>query len=375
MEPFKISVPSPAIDDLNQRLAQTRWPDQIPGTDWQLGTELEYLKKLCNYWQQQYDWRKQETLLNKFHQFKTEVNGFGLHFIHEKGKGSKNIPLLLIHGWPDSFYRFKKLIPLLTLPNENGIAFDVIVPSIPGFGYSDRPGKVGVNRQKIAELFHLLVTRHLKYESYCVQGGDWGGSIGQQMALLFKANIKAIHLSSIPSPIIFSTPPDQLNAEEINSYTRNKQWQQTEGTFTLLQSTKPQTLGYELNDSPAGLAGWYIEKFKNWSDNMGNIEERISKDDLLTNLSIYWFTQTAASAERLYWEGGREEPIHLGQRVEVPTYFALFPKDILQMPEHFARRYFNVAGWQQMTAGGHFAALEVPELMDAAIRQALIKYS
>lgn len=369
MEKFIINIPAPAIEDMKLRLGQTRWPFEIPGSGWRYGTDLTYLKALCDYWKDTYDWRRQEEALNKFHHHKTRVEGFGLHYIYEKGKGKKNLPLLLIHGWPDSFYRFIKLIPLLTKPDANGIAFDVIVPSIPGFGFSDRPNRPGMDRVKIAALFHSLMTGALGYPKFFVQGGDWGGSIAQQLGLDFNDSIKAIHLSSIPSPIIFSTDPALFNNEELKYYQENKKWQQTEGTFTLLQSTKPQTLAYELNDSPSGLAGWYIEKFRNWSDSNGNPEERFTKDELLTNLCIYWFTQTAGSAERLYYEGIRQAPIKPGQMVMVPTYISVFPKDLLQMPESFARRFFNVQRWHKMDAGGHFAAWEVPQLLAGEIRQ------
>jgi len=374
MQPFKISISSQNIVDLNLRLDQTRWPDEIINSGWEYGTNLSSIKSLCQYWQHSFSWLKQESMLNQFHHYKTEIDELGLHFIHEKGRGKRNLPIMLIHGWPDSFYRFVKLIPILTAPDENGLAFDVIVPSIPGFGFSDRPVKAGMDREKIADLFSKLMTQKLGYKKYFVQGGDWGGSITQEMGLKFGDSITSIHLSSIPSPIIFSSNPDELTTEEKKSYDSNKQWQQTEGTFTLLQSTKPQTLSYELNDSPSGLAGWYLEKFKNWSDN----ERRpgsITKDDLLTNLSIYWFTQTAGSAERLYYEGAIEKPVMSGQVVQVPTHIAIFPNDILQMPESFARRYFNVKDWQPMAAGGHFAALEVPDLMAASIRQSFAGYA
>lgn len=375
MEPFKIVIPKFDIADLKQRLAETRWPGEIPGSAWQFGTDLNYLKELCTYWQQGFDWGKQENFLNQFHHFKTNFDSQNLHFIYEKGRGTKNLPLLLIHGWPDSFYRFVKIIPLLTEPDADGFAFDVIAPSIPGFGFSDKPNRPGTNRKKIAALFHRLMTEELHYKQFFIQGGDWGGSLAQQMGLSFGNAIRAIHLSSIPSPIIFSTDSEQLNPEEKAHYNTNKKWQQSEGTFTLLQTTKPQTLAYELDDSPSGLAGWYIEKFKNWSDNSGNIEERFSKDELLTNLSIYWFTQTAGSAERLYYEGFKEAPVKMGQKVEVPTYFALFPKDILQMPESFASKFFNVRQWHRMKAGGHFAAFEVPGLLAADVRKAITAHA
>lgn len=375
MQPFTIKIPTADINDLQLRLSQTHWPAEIPGSGWQYGTDLAYLKELYAYWQNKFDWSAQENVLNSFHHYKTDIDGSGLHFIYEKGKGTRNLPLLLIHGWPDSFYRFIKIIKLLAQPDKNSLAFDVVVPSIPGFGFSDRPSQPGMNRQKIACIFKKLMTEELGYSKFFVQGGDWGGSLSQQMGLEFEAHITAIHLSSIPSPIIFSSDPALLNDVEKQAYDRNKQWQQTEGTFTLLQSTKPQTLSYELNDSPSGLAGWYIEKFRNWTDNNGNVEERFSKDELLTNLSIYWFTQTAGSAERLYYEGIKEPPIKPGQKVKVPTYIAVFPKDILQMPESFAQKFFNVKQWQMMPSGGHFAAFEVPEALAKNVREAFSRYA
>lgn len=371
MENFKIAVPATAIIELKKRLIETRWPDEVEDSGWEYGANLGYMKELCRYWQQGFDWLKQENALNQLHHFRTDVDGVGIHFIHEKGKGSKSWPLLLIHGWPDSFYRFFKLIPLLTKPDENGFAFDVIVPSIPGFGFSDRPNNKGMNTQEVAKLFAKLLTEQLGYQKFAIHGGDWGSSITEQLALNFADNVSGIHLTDIPYTHIFTVKAKDLSDEEKKYIEAGQKWQTTEGGYAILQATKPQTLAYALNDSPAGLAAWIVEKFNTWSDNGGDIGNSFSKDELLTNISIYWFTQTAGSSMRIYYENMHKPANPPANKVTVPTSVSIFPKDLIPTPENYGRRFFNIQNWHIMDKGGHFAALEVPELLAKEIWSSL----
>ena len=363
MKSFKIEIAPGQIEDLKLRLFNTRWPDEITGSGWAYGTNLSYLKHLCHYWNSDFCWPTQELLLNQLEHFKTEGEDINLHFIYQKGKGKKNLPLLLIHGWPDSFYRFIKLIPLLIEPDANGVAFDVIIPSIPGFGFSDIPKEKGIGPIKIATLFNKLMTETLGYDAFFIHGGDWGASIATQMAVQENEKIKGLHLTNIPPDLFFSANFAELGEDEKAYLQTTGKWQKTEGAYVAMQSSKPQTIAYGLNDSPSGLAGWIIEKFNSWSDNHGNIEHCFSKDELLINLSIYWFTRTAGSAARIYYETMHQPPIDGMIRINTPTYFAIFPEDCIQIPEAFGRRLFNIKSWKKMDKGGHFAALETPDLL------------
>jgi pimeloyl-ACP methyl ester carboxylesterase len=273
----------------------------------------------------------------------------------------------LIHGWPDSFYRFIKLIPLLTEPGANGVAFDVIIPSIPGFGFSDLPKEGGIGPEKIAYMLNKLMKEKLGYNSWFVHGGDWGASIATHMARENK-NIQGLHLTNIPPDFFFAANFAEFGEDE-NAYLQTfGKWQKTEGAYVAIQSSKPQTIAYGLNDSPSGLAGWIIEKFNSWSDNNGNIENCFSKDELLINLSIYWFTQTAGSAARIYYETVHQRATEKTIKIDTPTYFAIFPKDCIQIPEAFGKRMFNIKRWKNMPKGGHFPALETPDLLAKDIR-------
>lgn len=384
-KPFTINIQQPVIDDLQKRLAATRWTSETENEKWQQGTNKSYLKKLCAYWQNNFDWKKQEAYLNSFHHYKTTIDDVGLHFIYEKGEGKNNFPLLLMHGFPDSFIRFHKLIPLLTKADENDFSFDVIVPSIPGYGFSDIPKEEGMNPKKIAGLFTAFMTKELGYEKFAAHGGDWGSSISEQLAFHHSKHVSCIHLTEIPYHHIFTIAEKDLSKNEKKYLETGKKWQMTEGGYAIMQSTKPQTLGYGLNDSPAGLAAWIIEKFYRWSDNDGNLENAFTKDELLTNLSIYWFTQTINSAVRLYYETMKvmmneqynplvkHNPFNK-TKTEVPTAFAIFPKDLIPAPKEFAERFFNVQQWNKMKKGGHFAALEEPEALAGDIRKFVMKF-
>lgn len=376
---FKIDIAPEILSDLRQRLKNTRWSYQIPGTNWNAGTDLEYLRELVNYWQDAYDWRKQEAALNQFAHFKTEVDGAGIHFIHERGKGPNPFPILLTHGYPDSFYRFAKIIPMLTDPASFGgnaeDAFDVVVPDLPGYGFSDNPAKVGSVFQ-VNDIWARLMTEKLGYKKFGAHGGDWGSTVTEQLARSHADSVVAIHLTDVPFGHVLQRPDDPSPAEK-KFFQRSDEWMKKEGAYALIQSTKPQSLAQGLNDSPSGLAAWIVEKFRAWSDCDGTVESRFTKDELLTNIMIYWVTQTIgpsfltyydfANASALAWM--KEGMKKLVGSSKVPAAFAIFPKDISDPPREWAERFFSVQRWTEMPRGGHFAAMEEPGLLAQDLRE------
>jgi pimeloyl-ACP methyl ester carboxylesterase len=370
--PFAIAIPQAALDDLRDRLNRTRWPDEITGAGWSYGTNLSYLRELVEYWRTRFDWRSQEAMLNRFAQFRAEIDGIGIHFIHERGHGPAPLPLLLTHGWPDSFIRMQKIIPLLTDPARHGgdpaDAFEVIVPSMPGYGFSDRPTEPGITPDRIADLFAELMTPTLGYPRFAAHGGDWGSSVTEHLAYRHAASLVGIHLTDVPYGHLFTISPEKLSEEERAYLEAGRRWQMEEGAYALIQGTRPQTLAYGLSDSPTGLAGWLVEKFRAWSDCAGDVERRFTKDELLTHITLYWLTGTINSANRLYYETQHHRPSYGAERTEVPTGVALFPKDLVSAPRAFGERFFNVRRWTTMPRGGHFAAWEEPELLAADLR-------
>lgn len=371
-QPFDVNVPQETLDDLRERLARTRWPGEVSGAGWDYGTNLAYIKELVNYWQDGFDWREQECAINKFSHFRADIDGFGLHFIHERGKGPNSLPILLTHGWPDSFFRMHKIIPLLTDPASHGgnaeDAFDVVAPSLPGYGFSDRPTEKGMNEQRIAGLFAKLMTEPLGYERFAAHGGDVGSGVTEMLARAHAALLAGIHLTDVPYWHLFAVMPDDLSEAEREYLEAGKRWQMEEGAYAMLQATKPQTLAYGLNDSPAGLAAWIVEKFRSWSDCDGDVEKRFTKDELLTNITIYWATETINSSFLPYYEAQHHSQNDAGARVEVPTGVAIFPKDIVPAPRDYGERIFDIRRWTEMPRGGHFAAMEEPELLAENIR-------
>jgi len=371
IQPFKIAIPQSTLNDLRERLARTRWPDEVEGAGWSYGTNLDYLKSLVAYWQHEYDWRKQEATLNRYTQFRTDLDGLSIHFIHERGKGPNPLPIILTHGWPDSFYRMHKIIPMLTDPESFGgnaaDSFDVIVPSIPGFGFSDPVRKPGWTVKQTAELWASLMRDVLGYQRYAAAGGDWGSPISQLLALNNPASVIGIHLTDIGFQATMNLDPSSLTPVE-QEYLRAKQQRFfQEGGYVMIQSTKPQTLAYGLSDSPVGLAAWIIEKFYGWSDIDGALERKYTKDELLTNIMIYWVTQTINPSIRFYYEESHAPSLKTGQRVEVPVAIALFPKDT-PAPRALAERTLRIERWTEMPRGGHFPALEEPELLVEDLR-------
>jgi pimeloyl-ACP methyl ester carboxylesterase len=375
MEKFVINAKQAVLKDLTRRLDSARWPDEITDTGWDFGTNLAYLKALVAYWRDGYDWEKQQAALNRLPQYRLDLDGLGLHFVHVRGKGPAPLPLIITHGWPGSFVEMVKLIPLLTDPAAYGASaadsFDVIVPSLPGYGFSDRPRVRGMNPQRIAALWVRLMDE-LGYQRFGAQGGDWGSAVSSALGLDHPERIIGIHLNFIAGRFLLGGtlegPPSDAIAQAYLAKLRA--WWNSEGGYNHLQATKPQTLAYGLNDSPVGLAAWIVEKFRTWSDCAGDPERVFSKDELLNNIMIYWITETISSSTRLYWEG-REQPLRLSatNSVKPPVAVALFPKEIPMPPRELAQRGYNITRWTEMPAGGHFAAMEQPELLASDLRE------
>ncbi|HEV9035366.1 MAG TPA: epoxide hydrolase [Puia sp.] len=373
VQPFTISVSPFVIEDLRERLGRARWPDEIRDSGWQYGTNLSYLRDLCIHWGHGFDWKEQEEALNAFHHYRAEVNGVGLHFIHERGKSHHTLPLLLIHGWPDSFVRFLPLIPLLTAEGPDGLSFDVIIPSIPGFGFSDRPEEPGMNAERIARMFARLMKDQLGYSRFICHGGDWGSSIAVQLARMFPDRLLGIHMTDVPVRGVLDLTELELSPAEKEYLETGAQWTRAEGAYGMLQATKPQTLAYALNDSPIGLAAWIIEKFHTWTDHDGHLEQTYSRDQLLTNLTIYWVTQTAGSSFRLYYETFHHPSSMAAGRIQVPAGICLAPREFGNAPREFAERILDVRQWTILPEGGHFLAMEQPQrLADDIFRFAAI---
>jgi microsomal epoxide hydrolase len=366
IEPFRIAVPDAVLTDLRERLQRTRCPDEVPGSGWGYGTDLAYARELVSYWKDRYDWRAAEARLNQFHHFKAPVGNLKIHFIHERGVGPKPFPLIVTHGWPGSVAEFMKIIGPLSNPGAHGgdpaDAFDVVMPSMPGYGFSDHPTEPGMDPERIAALWVELM-KGLGYGRFGAQGGDWGSMVTTYLGYRHADAVAAIHLNMViafpPDP---ANPGEGLTQDEIVALMEAQRFMNEETGYQRIQGTKPQTLSFGLNDSPAGLAAWIVEKFRTWSDCDGDVEKRFSKDELLTNIMLYWVPETANSSCRLYCEtmrSGKFPPENF--RVAVPTGCAIFPREIIRPPRRWAEKLYNVTHWTPMPAGGHFAAMEEPE--------------
>lgn len=373
MKAFTISVPESVLEDLKDRLSRTRFPDQLEGAEWAYGTELDYLKELCGYWEKEFDWRAQESLLNSFDQYTTDIDGLNVHFIHEKSKEQNALPLIITHGWPGSIFEFYKIIGPLTDPGAHGgdpaDAFHVVCPSMPGYGFSDVPRRPGFDIKAVGEVNIALMAK-LGYARYGAQGGDWGSVASSWMGLLDGEHVCGIHLNmTVARRPEGEDAFDGLTEEEGRRLLQAREFMKTETGYQAIQGTKPQSLGYGLNDSPAGLAAWIVEKFRVWSDCGDDIEKHFTKDELLTNIMIYWVTQTIVSSTRLYFEtkksGGFGPP---ERRVDVPAAFAIFPRELAILPRGWVENHYNVTRWTEFSSGGHFAALEEPEKLVEDIR-------
>ena len=374
-EPFVIQVPDSVLTDLHRRIEATRWPDELEQAGWEYGANLASMRSIAEYWRHRYDWRREEATLNRWPHYLISLDGLRIHFIHVRGKGPVPLPLVITHGWPGSFVEMLKLIPLLTDPEAHGgrkeDAFDVVVPSLPGYGFSDRPRERGMDPGRIAALWVRLMD-DLGYTSFGAQGGDWGSAISMALGLHHAQRLIGVHLNYIAGRFLLggtlNEPPQDPSA---NAYFgKLRAWWDIEGGYSHEQGTKPQTLSYGLNDSPVGLAAWIIEKFRAWSDCDGDVESIFTRDELLTNVMIYWVTQTIHSSARLYFES-RLQPLSLSpsHRVEPPVAVAVFPKEIAMPPRSLAERGLNVVRWTEMPRGGHFAAMEQPERLAQDVRE------
>jgi epoxide hydrolase len=372
--PFKIRVPDTVLADLKERLARARFPDELEGAGWSYGTNQTYLRELVTYWRDKFDWREQERRLNQFEQFKTNIDGLDVHFIHRRSREPNALPLLITHGWPGSFVEFAKMIDPLTDPVRHRgrpeDAFDVIIPSVPGYGFSDRPRNPGYNARQIGGMFVKLMAR-LGYTRYGAQGGDIGSGINTEVALQDRAHVVGLHLNlcNAPPPQGVADPTAGVPAAEVAKMRERQEFfSDEERGYSHLQGTKPQTLGYALNDSPVGLAAWIVEKFRTWCDCDGNLDNKFTKDELLTNITLYWVTETPTSAARYYYENRHTPASPATLRVEVPTACAVFPKELLFTPRLWLERRYNLRRFTEMPRGGHFAALEEPRLLGDDLR-------
>ncbi|MDN5284241.1 MAG: multidrug transporter [Mucilaginibacter sp.] len=367
--PYKVYTPDTSLDDLKFRIKNTRWPEPSPEVGWTSGTNQKYLQELTNYWLTEFSWRKVEDRINSYPNFIADIDGFSIHFIHVKNNTKNALPLIITHGWPGSFFEMLDLIPYLTEDDELG--FDMVIPSIPGFGFSSHPTYPGCNSAKIASLWHQLMSG-LGYSHYGVQGGDVGAGIGTCLALQYPEAVIGLHLNFIPGSYKpFLRGEDELSGEEKSFLQTLSNWMTTEGAYSHLHGTKPQTISFGLDDSPVGLCAWIVEKFYSWSGHDGSLDSTITKDELLANITLYWLTKTFSSSIRLYRENRLNPTLKFreGQYVTVPVAFARFPKELPTPPRCYVERGYNIQQWNEMLAGGHFAALEQPGLLSTDIRQ------
>jgi epoxide hydrolase len=366
--PFRIAATADQLEDLKRRLRATRWPERECVDDWTQGLPLAYAQEVASYWLEKYDWRAREALLNRFAQFKTEIDGLGIHFIHVRSPHANAMPLVVTHGWPGSIVEFHKVIEPLTNPTVHGgeaaDACHVVCPSLPGYGFSDKPTRSGWNVQRIAGAWSELMLR-LGYKQYAAQGGDWGAAVTTCIGIQDPANCIGIHLNM---PIV---PPDPATANDLtdkekSAITGIKYYEDWDSGYSKQQSTRPQTLGYGLSDSPVGQMAWILEKFWSWTDCDGHPEKVLTRDELLDNVMLYWLTASAASSARLYWESFRKFPT---DQVTVPTGCSIFPREIFRTSRRWAeKRFTKLVYFNELDKGGHFAAFEQPETFVREVR-------
>jgi len=373
-EPFTLRVPDEAVADLRERLARTRFPDQAPGEPWAYGTDVGYMRGLVAYWRDGFDWRTQEARLNAFPQFKVPLRGIGLHFLHVPGRGPDPLPLLLSHGWPGSVLEFLDLIPRLTDPARFGgdpaDAFTVVAPSLPGYGLSFAPGQPRFGAEAIADCLAELMTDVLGYGRFAAQGGDWGAFVTARLGHAHADRLVGIHLNLLPlrrdpAAVADPTPEERRYLGELAAFLKE------ETGYQWIQGTRPQTLAFALTDSPAGLAAWIVEKFRAWSDCGGDLEAVFTKDQLLANIGLYWFTGAIGSSFWPYYARMHGPwPVPEGVTVGVPTGYCEFPREILRPPRSLAARTFtDIRRWSVMPRGGHFAAMEQPDALAREVRE------
>ena len=363
VRPFTLDIPQAEIDRLHRKIDDARWPEKEPVDDWSQGTKLDALRDLVAYWRDSYDWRRCEAELNALGQHVTEIDGLAVHFLHVRSSRADALPLLITHGWPGSVVEFLDVIPLLTEP-EDGQAFHVIAPSLPGFGFSGKPEQTGWGVETIATAWAELM-RRLGYERWVAQGGDWGSAVTTAIGAQAPEGCIGIHVNM---PIGSPTPEEMANPspEELKALMALKHYQDWDSGYSTQQKTRPQTVGYGLVDSPVGLAGWILEKMWAWTDNSGSPYDALSKDRILDNIMLYWLPATGASSARLYWESFSK----FGEgQVAIPAGASQFPREIIPAPRKWAeRRYTNLVYWNDLPKGGHFAAWEQPELFAGELR-------
>ena len=380
IRPFRIAIRTAELDDLHQRLDRTRWPDELPGVGWAYGVPRDYLRELAHYWRHSYDWQAAEARLNEWPQFMTTIDGADIHFAHIRSPEPDATPLMITHGWPGSIVEFEHITGPLTDPRAHGgdpaDAFHLVLPSIPGFGFSGPTRETGWEYRRVARAFAELM-RRLGYARYGVQGGDWGSAISRELGRVHPDRVVGVHLNLIPGAAVTSEPTEQelagLSPAERErtwaSWERTRAWTRDRQGYADLQSTRPQTLAYALTDSPVGQLAWIAEKFKEWTDSRERPEDAVDRDHLLTNVMLYWLTGTAGSSARIYYE--RAHAAYWGAPPEpsqAPTALASFPSENFIVLRHIAERSNNIVRWTDFDRGGHFAAMEQPELLVDDIR-------
>jgi len=369
IRPFRISVPQAEVDDLRDRLGRTRWPDQLPGVGWDYGIELVVVQELAEYWRTGYDWRAAERRLNEFPQFTTVIDGQNVHFMHVRSAEPDALPLIMTHGWPGSVVEFTEVIGPLTDPaahgGDRGDAFHMVVPSIPGFGFSGPTRERGWNVNRVARAWDELM-RRLGYPRYGAQGGDWGSSISRELGVLVPEHLVGVHLNML-TPVMPADPPSDLSDADLARVERLQTFRRTGRGYGAIQSTRPQTVGYGLTDSPAGQLAWIAEKFGEWTD--GGLPGAVDRDQMLTNISVYWLTRTAGSSARLYYEAARAGSWGAPAPSSAPTGVAVFPAEIAAPVRRLAELSNHIVHWTEFDRGGHFAAMEEPDLLVGDVRE------
>lgn len=374
IEPFRFHADDAALADLARRLDAVIWPDEVAAEPWRYGPPVAYMRDFVAYWRDRYDWRRHEAALNAFPQYTTTIDDQRLHLLHVPGRGPSPLPLVVTHGWPGSIVELLKIIPMLSDPGAFGgdpaDAFTVIAPSIPGYGFSGRPTRRGLSVFAVADLWARLMTR-LGYDAFGVQGGDWGSWISAATALRHPARVVGVHLNYLSGRFRPALGADDapLSPEELAYRERVAGWLDAEGAYIAIQATKPLSLAYALTDSPVGLAAWFVEKFRSWTDRRGGDGPGLSRDEMITDIMLYWLTGTAHSAMRFYAES-REQPLHLapGERVAPPCGVVTLPAELPMPPRAWVERAFDVRHWTTLPHGGHFGAWEVPSLLADDIR-------
>jgi pimeloyl-ACP methyl ester carboxylesterase len=371
VRPFRVDVPQADLDDLRDRLARTRWPDELPDAGWAYGVPLGYVRELADYWRTRYDWREHEARINRFPQFTTMLDGATVHLLHVRSPEPDALPLVVTHGWPGSIVEYLHLVEPLTDPRRHGgdprDAFHLVLPSMPGYGFSGPTREAGWDVGRVARAFAGLMGR-LGYERYGAHGGDWGARVSRDLGLIDPEHVAGVHVTSIAGSAV-PQEGDDLTEDEKRRLER-RDWFRREGMgYGAIQSTRPQTLAYALTDSPAGQLAWIAEKFKDWTDSTDAPEDAVDRDHLLTNVTIYWLTGTAGSSARLYYESARTSRWGPETPSTVPTGVAVFPRELSPPIRLLAERTNNIVHWSEFDRGGHFAAMEEPDLLLADVRE------